>query len=695
MTSNIQRVRNLERLLFGVSVLAAIALTSNVSATVRYVDLNSGSPTPPFTNWTAAATNIQDAIDAADAGDEIVVTNGVYQTGGRAVYGAMTNRVAVTKPVTVRSVNGPQLTVITGSGTMRCVYLTNGASLSGFTLANGAGGGVASEAAGALVSNCAITGNSGGGASGVTLNNCTLTSNAGGGAVNCTLNNCILTGNSASQGGGAKNSILNNCTLTGNSASKAGGGAYSGTLNNCALIGNTCTSSGGTTGDGGGGAYSATLNNCTLSGNSVAIYSEGGGAYFGALNNCTLTGNTASFGTGGASHANLNNCIVFFNNDNNGNGNANTVGCNMNYCCTTPLAESGTGNFTNAPLFANFSRGDLRLSGDSPCINSGNNACTVGTTDVAGQPRIVVGTVDVGAHEYQGPYTLSGSTDGGGSVIIGPPMGNDFSNLLSVVTATPAPGWTLLQWLGDAAGTNPVLNINMTRNKAVRAVFGTTLNTTVVGDGSIVGSPVSPWHPYGNRVRLTAVPTTGNHLDYWTDSASGMMDNPMTFTVTNASPTVTAVFANIGSTQTNALTVIPDGRGQVGLTPPGNLYPLNTNVVLQATPDAGQEFFGWSGDASSTANPLVVTMTSNMVITARFTKRPWLHGEGNPDLLSQAGFGLTLTGEFGAAYEFFGSTDLVGWASLGTVANTWGTVQFTDAEAATNAHRVYRALQLP
>src|SRR6185295_9969041 len=115
---------------------------------------------PPYTNWVTAATNIQDAVDAAVAGDEIVVTNGFYATGRRVLNGYPfgNNRVVVDKPLSIRSVNGPQSTTIKGSIFDRCVYLTNGASLSGFTLTGGFA-------------------RLGGGAYGGTLNDCTLTGN--------------------------------------------------------------------------------------------------------------------------------------------------------------------------------------------------------------------------------------------------------------------------------------------------------------------------------------------------------------------------------------------------------------------------------------------------------------------------------------------------------------------------------------
>ena len=53
-----------------------------------------------------------------------------------------------------------------------------------------------------------------------------------------------------------------------------------------------------------------------------------------------------------------------------------------------------------------YAGGNLRLQSNSPCINSGNNAYVVGSTDLDGNPRIVGGTVDIGAYEYQTPVSM-------------------------------------------------------------------------------------------------------------------------------------------------------------------------------------------------------------------------------------------------------------------------------------------------
>src|SRR5437899_3114703 len=162
---------------------ASLVLSFSVKAPASelFVDLNCPNPQPPYGSWNTAATNIQTAVDAANAGDIVWVTNGIYQTGTRIVPGDTTpNRVAVTKAITVRSVNGAAAAIIKGSQTpgttngptaVRCVYLTNGAALIGFTLTNGAtqagsgtdvglGDGVRSLSPSSLVSNCMLVGNS-------------------------------------------------------------------------------------------------------------------------------------------------------------------------------------------------------------------------------------------------------------------------------------------------------------------------------------------------------------------------------------------------------------------------------------------------------------------------------------------------------------------------------------------------------
>ena len=299
----------LSALIFAVLTL----LSFNVSATVLYVNLNCTNPVSPYADWSTAATNIQDAVDAATNGDLILVTNGVYQTGGAITktnffFPPEFNRVAATKPVAIASINGVAETVIEGGAgnSFRCVFLTNGASLSGFTLRDGVmaltWGGEVFCYSNAAVFNCVISNNyaaRGGGAYGGTLSNCILAHNSathGGGAASNVLINCLIMGNSVSgqggDGGGAIQSTLNNCVISGNSATgilAAGGGTSGGTLNNCLGQGNLAVQ--------GGGSANCTLNNCLFIANAAGT---GGGVFDSTLNNCTIVGNSATNSGGGA-----------------------------------------------------------------------------------------------------------------------------------------------------------------------------------------------------------------------------------------------------------------------------------------------------------------------------------------------------------------------------------------------------------
>jgi hypothetical protein len=99
----------------------------------------------------------------------------------------------------------------------------------------------------------------------------------------------------------------------------------------------------------------------------------------------------------------LNNCVVYFNQ---APTNANYLNGALNYCCTLPLPDGDTRSITNEPLFVDQAGGDFRLQTNSPCINAGNNALVVGTTGLDGLPRIVGGTVDIGAYEFQTPASV-------------------------------------------------------------------------------------------------------------------------------------------------------------------------------------------------------------------------------------------------------------------------------------------------
>ena len=324
---------------------------SPFQVTPHYVSLFSTNPVPPYTNWSTAATNIQDAVGVAQAGEFVIVGDGTYANGGTVLFGSETNRVALTNAITLTSAGGPQAAKIVGGTQMRCVYVGTNSTLIGFTLTNGhartsgdltneqSGAGIWSEISG-TISNCIVIGNSstgpggwgggifrgavynsmllsnnaalgGGGALGSYFN-CLIASNAmtsgnsGGGIYGGIASNCTLLANGSYfgiTGGGAYHCTLYNCTLATNFSTYGGGGADSSTLYHCILIGNQSTT-------GGGGARMSTNYNCTFTGNSHGVNNGGayasGGVSYGRL----LSNNVAYFGGGGAFQATLTNCVL-------------------------------------------------------------------------------------------------------------------------------------------------------------------------------------------------------------------------------------------------------------------------------------------------------------------------------------------------------------------------------------------------
>lgn len=300
-----------------------------------------------------------------------------------------------------------------------------------------------------------------------TLTNCTFSGNSaylGGGICNETnskmnLTNCSFSENTASYGGGIYNltssPTLTSCSFSGNSAS-LGGGIYNivnsaPTLKNCSFSGSSAGNNSG------GGLYnnysSPTLINCLFTGNRV---SGNGGCIFNSnsssptLTNCGFSGNSAQYGAGIYNESNskpvIANCTF--------TDNASLSGAIHNYFSSPTLTNSilwnnepapvfdsfssptisycdiqggyaGTGNINSDPLFVRNSSpgvdnvwgtadddyGDLHLQNSSPCINKGLNSANTSTTDLAGNPRIVGLTIDLGVHEYIPCYSAASSSD--------------------------------------------------------------------------------------------------------------------------------------------------------------------------------------------------------------------------------------------------------------------------------------------
>ncbi len=172
------------------------------------------------------------------------------------------------------------------------------------------------------------------------------------------------------------------------------------------------------------GSASVVVQNCLIADNRItATNGSGGGLFYtgetgvksgpnpfdARVESCTIAGNSVSNNYGGMNISNnmvVFNCVVASNsaslNYPDMPGDPSYI-APVFYSCSPALTNSGNGNITNAPGFADFAAGDFRLTGGSPCANAGTNQSWMAeAVDLDGRPRInrFFRRTDMGCYEY-------------------------------------------------------------------------------------------------------------------------------------------------------------------------------------------------------------------------------------------------------------------------------------------------------
>jgi hypothetical protein len=212
-------------------------------------------------------------------------------------------------------------------------------------------------------------------------------------------------------------------------------------------------------------------------------------------------------------------------------------------------------------------------------------------------------------------YALQTAVTGSGMITANPPSGPYLSNSVVTLTATPSAIWLFGHWTGDASGNENPLSVTMNGPRSVQAVFLPipfySLNTSVLGSGTLSMNPTNGPYLSNSVVTVTANGTADWPFDHWTGDASGNQ-NPLSVTM-DGPRSVQAVFV-----RNYPVTVSTPGGGGVTVNgqviTPGTFYPAGSVQSLLATPSSGWSFLGWQGDASGTNNPLslMVNQTNNI-----------------------------------------------------------------------------------
>jgi Fe-S cluster biogenesis protein NfuA len=158
--------------------------------------------------------------------------------------------------------------------------------------------------------------------------------------------------------------------------------------------------------------------------------------------------------------------------------------------------------------------------------------------------------------------------------------------------------------------------------------YGVTVTKTGAGSGTVASSPpgitcgsdCSESYAGGTSVALSATAASGTIFTGWSGACTGTGTCTL---VVDAAKNLTATF----SVSSYALTVTKSGTGTGTVASnPGGIdcgaicsasLGTGTTITLEALPDAGSTFTGWSG-ACAGANACTVTMSQARAVTATF-----------------------------------------------------------------------------
>ena len=316
-------------------------------------DSNDGSA------WTSSKRTIGAAIKSAESGQEIWVALGSYSEtiapgDGIPVYGGFTG--------SEQTVNERQSGSRTSVNGISCDVYTQKTIVDGFKVS--ASGGVELQDY-VILRNCEISNNK----YNVITVSCEKKS--------CIIENCFICGNTLK-------------SRTSGAVTTTGSGVV--TLVNCFLQGN----------DQGPAIYNAgyvkTIN-CVIANNYEGVRSWGSGADF---INTTFAGNR-NFALAVNNDVQLYNCIVW--DDQILNYEGNSISITLESCVHEPDGDNSAIRFVSPVAYGDdWTKADWSLSSGSSCIDSGVNifyAIDEDPYDIAGNPRISNGTIDIGAYEYQ------------------------------------------------------------------------------------------------------------------------------------------------------------------------------------------------------------------------------------------------------------------------------------------------------